>query len=119
MEAELGRPNCISWLLSDNGAVYKSAIMTSFCASKGIQQRFSAPYAQWMDHTAERNLRTIGEIAVTTMVNFPKNAWGYAVMHASMLSTAPQNLDMNKTLGFGASRRDLVSTPKYTQGLAC
>ena len=25
VEAELGRANCISWLLSDNGSVYKSA----------------------------------------------------------------------------------------------
>ena len=69
IEAELGRPNCISWLLSDNGAVFTSGQMAAFCASKGIQQRFSAPYAQWMDHTAERNMRTIGEMAVTTMVH--------------------------------------------------
>lgn len=84
VEAEIGRPNCISWLLSDNGGVYKSTAMAAFCASKGIQQRFSAPYAQWMDHTAERNMRTIGEMAVTTLVhaNLPKSAWGHAVVHA-------------------------------------
>ena len=73
-EAEVGRPNCIAWLLSDNGAVYKSGQMNTFCSAKGIQQRYSAPYAQWMDHTAERNMRTIGEMAVTTLVhaNLPK-----------------------------------------------
>jgi hypothetical protein len=79
IEAEIGRPNCIAWLLSDNGAVYKSGQMNTFCTNKGIQQRFSAPYAQWMDHTAERNMRTIGEMAVTTLVhaNLPKTAWGH------------------------------------------
>ena len=84
VEAEVGKPNCISWLLSDNGAVYKSATMASFCAARGIQQRFSAPYAQWMDHTAERNMRTIGEMTITTMIhaNLPKHTWGYAILHA-------------------------------------
>ena len=43
MEAEMGRANCISWLLSDNGAVYKSTAMTALCSAKGIQQRHSAP----------------------------------------------------------------------------
>src|SRR3954462_10710324 len=56
----------------------------AFCASKGIQQRFAAPYSQWMDHTAERNMRTIGEMGLTTIVhaNLPKNTWGYAMLHA-------------------------------------
>ena len=61
VEAEIGKSNCISWLLSDNGGVYKSGVMTAFCASKGIQQRYSAAYGQWLNHTAERNMRTIGE----------------------------------------------------------
>ena len=51
IEAELGQQNCISWILSDNGAVYKSAAMTHFCAARGIQQRFSGAYSQWMNHT--------------------------------------------------------------------
>ena len=37
VEAELGKPNCISWILTDNGAVYKSMAMTHFCAARGIQ----------------------------------------------------------------------------------
>jgi len=82
IEAEIGRVNCISWLLTDNGAVYTSNEMKAFCASKGVQQRFSAPYAQWMDHTAERNMRTIGEMTTTTLIhaNLPK--WGWATLHA-------------------------------------
>src|SRR4051812_47563745 len=84
IEAELGKPNCVAWLLSDNGGVYRSASMSLFCSARGIQQRFSGPYSQWMNHTAERNMRTIGEMAVTTMIhaNMPKRAWGYATLHA-------------------------------------
>jgi transposase InsO family protein len=84
IETEMGRPNCIAWILTDNGAVYNSGEMKTFCARKGIQQRFSAPYAQWMNHTAERNMRTIGEMGLTTIIhaNLPKNTWGYAMLHA-------------------------------------
>jgi hypothetical protein len=84
VEAELGKPNCIAWIYTDNGSVYTSAEMASFCAEKGIQQRFSAPYSQWMNHAAERNMRTIGEMTVTTMIhaNMPKRAWGWATMLA-------------------------------------
>jgi transposase InsO family protein len=124
VEAEIGRANCISWLLSDNGGVYKSATMTAFCASKGIQQRFSAPYAQWMDHTAERNMRTIGEMAVTTLVhaNLPKTAWGHAVMHAIDVINRTADPSTNKTAGFPANFSRLEKwkgkeLPGHTKGL--
>ena len=76
--------------------------MTTFCTTKGIQQRFSAPYAQWMDHTAERNMRTIGEMAVTTLVhaNLPKTAWGHAVLHASeVINRTAESADINNKAG--------------------
>jgi len=84
IEAELGKPNCIAWVLTDNGAVYKSMAMFQFCAARGIQQRFSGAYSQWMNHTAERNMRTIGEMTTTTLLhaNLPRRAWGYACMLA-------------------------------------
>jgi len=41
-EAEIGRSNCISWLLTDNGGVYVSNEMKAFCASKGIQHTVCA-----------------------------------------------------------------------------
>ena len=84
IEAEFGRVNCISWLLCDNGKVFDAAEMVAFCEGKGIQIRHSAPYAQWMDHTAERNMRTISEMAITSMLhaNMPKKAWGWAVLLA-------------------------------------
>jgi len=99
VEAELGKTNCISWILSDNGAVYTSKAMQAFCASKGIQQRFSAPYAQWMDHTAERNMRTIGEMTTTTMLHahLPKRCWGWATLHAvTVINRTVDNAKTNK-----------------------
>ena len=59
--------------------------MKLFCEEKGIQQRFSAPYSQWQDHTAERNMPTVGEMTITTMVhsNVPMRAWGLAMLHAA------------------------------------
>jgi histone deacetylase 1/2 len=105
VETELGRPNCIAWLLSDNGGVYIADQTAAFCAKKGIRQRLSAPYAQWMNHTAERNMRTIGEMAVTTLThsNLPKSAWGFAVMLAiEVINRTADNAERNKLSGFPA-----------------
>ena len=77
--------------------------MSAFCAVRGIQQRFSAPYAQWMDHTAERNMRTIGEMTVTTLIhaNLPKYAWGYAILHAiDVINRTAESNKANKKAGF-------------------
>jgi len=67
---------------------------------------FAAPYAQWMDHTAERNMRTIGEMAVTTLVhsNLPKNAWGHAILHAiDVINRTAESAELNKAAGFDAN----------------
>ena len=66
---------------------------------------FAAPYAQWMDHTAERNMRTIGEMAVTTLVhsNLP-NAWGHAILHAiDVINRTAESAELNKAAGFDAN----------------
>lgn len=105
VETEIGKSNCIAWLLSDNGSVYTADQTKTFCLTKGIRQRFSIPYAQWMNHTAERNMRTIGEMAVTTMVhaNLPKFAWGYAVMLAiQVINRTVDSSDRNKQAGVPA-----------------
>src|SRR4051794_39815053 len=79
--------------------------MKAFCAQKGIQQRFSAPYSQWMNHTAERNMRTIGEMALTMMVhaNLPKTTWGYAMLHSvDVLNRTADSAESNKRAGVPA-----------------
>jgi Integrase core domain/Zinc finger C-x8-C-x5-C-x3-H type (and similar) len=105
VEAEVGRANCISWILTDNGSVYASYAMAAFCAEKGIQQRFSAPYSQWMNGTAERNMRTVGEMAVTTLIhaNMPKRAWGWATLHACDV--------LNRTIEHAAGSPGALTTP--------
>ena len=125
VEAEMGKANCIAWLLSDNGSVYTADQMKSFCATKGIQQRFSAPYAQWMDHTAERNMRTIGEMGLTTLIhsNLPKTAWGYAMLHAAeVINRTSDSVDINKKAQFPANYSRLEKwknkeLPGQTKGL--
>lgn len=89
VEAEIGRPHCISWILSDNGGVYKSTAMTAFCAHKGIQQRFCPICVQ-------------SHMAVTTLVhaNLPKSAWGYAVLLAiDVINRITDSLVKNKAAG--------------------
>jgi len=80
--------------------------MAAFCSARGIQQRFSAPYAHWMNHTAERNMRTIGEMAVTTMIhaNLPKSTWGYAVLLAiDVINRTAESTESNTAAGFPAN----------------
>ena len=125
IEAELGKANCISWLLSDNGSVYKSGDMTTFCAQKGIQQRHSAPYSQFMDHTAERNMRTIGEMMTTTMLhaNMPRRAWGWAALHATeVLNRTTESVSSNRAAGVQSNFSRLerwkgIRLPTQTKGL--
>ena len=125
VEAELGKMNCISWLLSDNGGVYKSQLMLDYCASKGIQQRHSAPYSQFMDHTAERNMRTIGEMMTTTMLhaNLPKRAWGFAALHAAeVINRTSESAASNKAANVRANFSRLerwkgTALPGQTKGL--
>ena len=55
-----------------------------------------------MDHTAERNMRTIGEMAVTTNLhaNLPRNAWGHAVLHAiNVINRTADNAENNAKVG--------------------
>ena len=125
MEAEIGNQNCISWILSDNGAVYRASNMATFCSTKGIQQRFSAPYSQWQNGVAERNMRSIGEMAITTMVhaNMPPKAWGWAVILAcDVLNRTAERADANKKAGVASNFSRLEKwhgkvMPNLTKGL--
>ncbi len=75
----------VQTLQSDNDTVYRSKAFTSWCAAKGIQQRFSAPYTQAQNGRAERNWNTIMDLANTLRLDadLPKPYWGLAVLHAA------------------------------------
>jgi hypothetical protein len=52
-----------------------------------------------VDGSAERNMRTIGEMGLTTMVhaNMPKNAWSYAMLHAiEVINRTADSVEANK-----------------------
>ena len=125
IEAEFGRANCISWLLCDNAKVFDAAEMVVFCERKGIQVRHSAAYAQWMDHTAERNMRTISEMAITSMLhaNMPKKSWGWAVLLAvDVLNRTSSSTIINKKAMASAEATPLEKwkgreLPNQTRGL--
>jgi transposase InsO family protein len=126
IEAELGKSNCVSWLLTDNGGVYCAQEIEQFYASKGIQHRLSAPYSQWMDHTAERNMRTVGEMALTMLIhaNLPKKAWGWATLQSvEVLNRTANSKTINAKAGakLNASRLEKwkgVALPTQGRGLS-
>ena len=78
-----------------------------------------------MDHTAERNMRTIGEMSVTTLLhaNLPKSAWGYAVLHAiNVINRTADNPEANRQAGVAPSFSRLEKwkgheLPGQTKGL--
>lgn len=93
-EAHFGKPNIFSILHSDSATYYKdSARLRQFCAKKGIRQTFSPPYTQALNAIAERCIRTIVEMARTSL-----NAsglqivyYGEALMYAiTVLNNLPQ-----------------------------
>ena len=86
--------NLTSILHSDSATYYKdSARLRQFCAKKGIRQTFSPPYTQALNAIAERCIRTIVEMARTSL-----NAsglqivyYGEALMYAiTVLNNLPQ-----------------------------
>jgi transposase InsO family protein len=87
-EAHFGRTNIISVIHSDSASYYKdSERMRSFTARKGIRQSFSPAYTQSLNGKAERNIRTIVEMARTCLnaSGLPRQFYGEAIMYAVMV----------------------------------
>jgi hypothetical protein len=102
VESEVGQQGCIAWVTSDNGGVYRSQAMAEFCRQKGIQQVFSTPYAQWQNGVAERNMRTIHEMVLTTLIhaNMPRRAWGWAALLAcEVINRNAESVVSNRRVG--------------------
>ena len=56
-----------------------------------------------MDGTAERTLRTIGEMSLTTLIHsgLPKSMWGYSTLHAvEVINRTAESAKSNKTQGY-------------------
>ena len=74
-------------LRSDYGSEFKSNDFQRLLCDNSIQHKTSAPYSPHQNGTAERNWRTLFEMARCMVIenNLPKSLWTYAVMTAAVI----------------------------------
>lgn len=74
-------------LRTDNGTEYVNKDFESIMISNKIVHETSAPYSPHQNGTAERNWRTLFEMARCLLfeADLPKFLWTYAVMHAAYI----------------------------------
>ena len=82
--ADSAQYGTIKKLRADNGGEYLSGEFENILIESKISHESSAPYSPHQNGTAERNWRTIFEMARTILIEsgLPKNLWTYAVMTA-------------------------------------
>ena len=70
---------------SDNGGEYISSEFKSLLTKYGIKHELSAPHSPHQNGTAERNWRTLFDMARALLVEsgLPKYLWTYALMTAT------------------------------------
>ena len=74
-------------LRSDNGGEYLSAEFKSLLAKHGIKHELSSSYSPHQNGTAERNWRTLFDMARALLIEskMPKFLWTYAIMAATYI----------------------------------
>lgn len=90
----------IKVLRSDNGTEYLSLEFQNFCKEKGIIHERSAPYIHEQNGKAEREIRTLINLARSMMIakNVPKYLWAEAVNTACyLLNRSVLNANEDKT----------------------
>lgn len=72
---------------SDNGTEFTGQEFQSLLTKNNIRHEFSAPYSPHQNGTAERNWRTLFDMARCMLIesNLPKELWTYAVMTAAVI----------------------------------
>ncbi|XP_066925577.1 uncharacterized protein [Clytia hemisphaerica] len=72
-------------LRSDNGGEYISAEFKALLLKYNIKHELTSPYSPHQNGTAERNWRTLFEMARSLLIeaNLPKSLWTYAVLTAT------------------------------------
>lgn len=92
--ASYGKIKCIR---SDNGTEFTSRQFRDLLSRHGIRQETSAPYSPHQNGTAERNWRTLFDMARCMLVEseLPKSLWPYAVQTAGVI----RNRCFNKRTG--------------------
>ena len=79
--------NMITRFRSDNGTEFTSKDFENVLIKHKIRHEFSAPYSPHQNGTAERNWRSLFEMARGMIIesNLPKSFWSYAIMTAAHL----------------------------------
>ncbi len=82
--APYGKIKCMR---SDNGTEYTSREFQALVSRNGIRHETSAPYSPHQNGTAERNWRTLFEMARCMLIvsGLPKSLWTYAVQTAAVV----------------------------------
>lgn len=85
VENQLGQSP--KFLRFDSGSEYVNDRVRSFCASKGIEVQFTAPYSHEQHGIAERFNRTLIELARSMLIakGLPVRLWAEAVLHAAYI----------------------------------
>ena len=116
-------------LRSDNGGEYISAEFKSLLLKHHIKHELTSPYSPHQNGTAERNWRTLFEMARSLIIEakLPKSLWTYAVLLAThirnrcyvqRIKTTPYSLitglkpDISSLHLFGSVCYPLVQDPK-------
>lgn len=97
-ESECGRT--LHVLRTDNGGEFTAAEFADYCADRGIQRHFSAPYAPQQNGVVERRNQTILAMARALLKerSMPTVFWGEAVVTAVyILNRAPTKALDGKT----------------------
>ena len=84
-DALYGKVKNLCRMRSDNGGEYVSQEFEEVLTDNKIRHEFSAPYTPHQNGTAERNWRTLFEMARAMLIEskLPRNLWTYAIMTAA------------------------------------
>jgi hypothetical protein len=82
-EASTGKPQTVSFVITDGHTVHSASAIKEFNDERGIQTFATSPHSQWQD-PAERGIQTIMNGARTSLIHGGGREWmwGWAVLHS-------------------------------------
>lgn len=112
-EASTGKPQTISFVITDGHTVHSAHAIQDFNNERGIQTFTTAPHSQWQD-PAERGIQTIMNGARTSLIHGGGREWmwGWAVLHS--VDSANRMLPPHVRPGFEGKSRLRVMHPEMT-----
>jgi len=116
--APYGTIKCVR---SDNGTEFMAKEFQSLLSKNCIRHETSAPYSPHQNGTAERNWRTLFEMARCLLLesNLPKMLWTYAVMTAAVIRNRCYNGRIRQTPYYALTGRKPDLSKMRVFGSAC